>query len=377
MGGGDKPQTHPSGWARALEHNASCGNSRENSASADEPARDGRVQDQCQPRLQRPTHTGRRWEQGHRCVTATRGLRQSNRRTTAEGTPLRGRRLRQSRTRHVQLAEHTRGLKGVIQLALQLNHRKGVREATGEHTETQVRPRSWTQTWGWRERGRGAWVVSTVRGRAWRGTSLTHTHTARPQGSAESKASSLNSSNDLSHSAHGSRDLPPRRTPDTAPVLDIGAPCCLPRCLRHHSPHTTGTFSQPHPPASRAPLAGHGHPLSRHHPGPKLPHPSPGPASSPHPLWPPESDVSPPPLITPLRAPWLLGLRQMGGAPLTRRTPECPEAHLDPLSHLASASSPVACTVNPLPLDRLPGPPSQKQTDHTCQRQTTSVHWFS
>lgn len=40
-----------------------------------------------------------------------------------------------------------------------------------------------------------------------------------------------------------------------------------------------------------------------------------------------------------------------------RRTLECPEGHLDPLSHLASASSPVACTVNPLLLDRLPGPP--------------------
>lgn len=57
-----------------------------------------------------------------------------------------------------------------------------------------------------------------------------------------------------------------------------------------------------------------------------------------------------------------------------RQPQECPEAHLNPLSHLASASSPVACTGNPLPLDRLPGPPSEKQTVHTCQRQPCKVH---
>ena len=38
--------------------------------------------------------------------------------------------------------------------------------------------------------------MPTVRGQACRGTSLTHTH-SMPHGSAESKASSLNSSNDL------------------------------------------------------------------------------------------------------------------------------------------------------------------------------------
>lgn len=196
MGGRDKPQTHPSGWARA--------------PGAPRKLRElqGEPQECCRARTRRagpgPTppppaeaHAhGTQAGAGAQACDCHRGPEAEQQTHYGRGHTSAGEAAASVPTRHVQLAEHTRGLTAVIQLALQLNERKGVCEATGKHTEAQVRPRSPTQTWGRRERGCGAWVVSTVRGRAWRGTSHTHTHST-PQGSAESKASSLNSSNDL------------------------------------------------------------------------------------------------------------------------------------------------------------------------------------